>query len=96
MAITEDLTPFFDTVSGFGESVTYEGSSINVIFDNAFVESVLGDAGVETRAPSCVAKETDVSSAAHGDVLVRGGTTYHVVGVHPDGMGCVILVLEKQ
>lgn len=95
---TEDLTPFFDTVNGFAETVTYQGSSqIDVIFDDAFVNVGVGQlGGVESRKPACLAREADVPNVAHGHTVKRGAVTYHVIGVEPDGTGVTLLVLEKQ
>lgn len=93
---TEDLTAFFDTVNGFAETVTYNGSSeLAGIFDNAYVKVDLGT-GVESRHPAVVMRAADVPDVAHGDTIVRDGTTYHVIGVEPDGAGVVVLLLEKQ
>lgn len=92
---TEDLTAFFDPVNGFAEAVTYQGSEIEVIFDNAYVKVDLGS-GVESRHPACVARAADVPAVAHGHTVVRGGATYHVIGVEPDGAGVVLLLLEAQ
>lgn len=94
---TEDLTVFFDTANGFAETVTYQGTHIDVIFDDAFVNIGVGQfGGVESRKPACLAREADVPSVAHGHTVKRGAVTYHVIGVEPDGTGVTLLVLEKQ
>lgn len=94
MAFTEDLTPFFDT-DDFAVAATYNGSTtVNGIFDNGFA-SVGAGPGVEGSLPSFTCRAADVSSAAHGDTLVISGTTYSVVGVHPDGTGVMVLALSE-
>lgn len=97
MAFTEDLTPFFDTVNGFAETVTYQGStSIAVIFDNAFIEDRLGAVGIESTKPACLVRTSQVSSVVQGHTIARGAVNYQVASVHPDGTGLTLLVLEKQ
>ena len=102
---SEDLSVFFQA-SDFGTTATYtptggSASSISVIFDKPFSSIPLeGDVDVEGNTPTVLCKSSDVSAAAHGDVLVVDSTTYHVVGVQQDtGSGyqsTTVLVLEEQ
>lgn len=100
MPFTEDLTEFFDT-SDHATAVTYTPSGgsateINGIFDNNFMEIEDDIAGVESSIPMLTCRTSDVSSAAHGDTIINGAITYNIVGVHPDGTGVTILMLEAQ
>lgn len=93
MAFTEDLTVFFDT-DDFGEAVTIAGSSVNVIFDNAFL-GIEGEAVVAATQPMAYARTSDVSSVVAGNTFVRGAVTYYVTGIHPDGTGVTQLILRR-
>ena len=85
-----ELDLFFST-DEFDLNATYtavweSAATIPVLFDKPF-NSVLLDTGemdVEGNTPTCLCKSSDVSAAAHGDVIVIFGTTYHVVGVQAD------------
>ena len=91
MAFTEDLSVFFDT-DEFADSVTYNGVAIAGIFDNAYFEGQ----GIQSAQPVFTCPTASVPDAKHGDVLIRAGITYKVVGVEPDGTGITLLRLEKQ
>jgi hypothetical protein len=89
MAFTEDLTPFFDTAV-FGESVTLtigtSPATVAVIFDAEYIDP-LGD--FEGRRPTAWVPVSVSTGVAQGDTLTRGGTTYTIVEVRPDGPGVV-------
>jgi hypothetical protein len=87
----EDLDPFFDP-SEFADDVTYKDNPIAGIFDNSYFEGQ----GIQGSQPVFTCRTMDVPAARHGDILVRAGTTYKVVGVEPDGTGVTLLRLEKQ
>ena len=100
-----DLSDFFLT-DDFGIAATYtpdggSASTINVLFDNPFNSVPLdGERDVESNTPTALAVSSDVSSVAHGDVIVINSITYHIVGVQKDSgsgyQGTTLLVLEKQ
>ena len=102
----DDLSDFFLT-DDFGVAATYtaageSAATINVLFDAPFNSIPLdsGDVDVESNTPTALCQTTDVSAAAHGDVIVISSTTYHVVGVQADSgsgyQGTTLLVLEEQ
>lgn len=91
MAFVEDLSVFFDT-DEFAEAVNYNGREITGIFDNAYFEGQ----NMQGSQPVFSCATADVAAARHGDMLVRAGATYKVVGVEPDGTGMSLLRLEKQ
>jgi hypothetical protein len=100
-----DLSDFFLT-DDFGIAATYtpdggSASTINVLFDNPFNSVPLeGERDIESNTPTALAVSSDVSSVAHGDVIVINSITYHIVGVQKDSgsgyQGTTLLVLEKQ
>jgi hypothetical protein len=51
---------------------------------------------VESAQPAALVRDSDVAGVVHGKLVVRGAVTYAVRGVHPDGTGLTLLVLEKQ
>jgi len=104
--VAADLGVFFNS-DDFGASATYtpdggSASTITVLFDKPFnsIPMDSGDVDVESNTPTCLCQTTDVSAAAHGDVIVISSTTYHVVGVQADSgsgyQGTTLLVLEEQ
>ena len=104
--VAADLGVFFNS-DDFGTSATYtpdggSASTITVLFDKPFnsVPMDSGEVDVESNTPTCLCQTTDVSAAAHGDVIVISSTTYHVVGVQADSgsgyQGTTLLVLEEQ
>ena len=71
--------------------------SLTGIFDNEFGEQLAGaSVGIETQVPMITVRSADVTSAAHGDAIEVDAVDYKIRGIHPDGTGMTILVLEKQ
>jgi hypothetical protein len=91
MPFSEDLSTFFNTAD-FADVASLNSVAFNGILGKHYV--TIND--VETSAPSFTCIATDVSTVKHGDVLVVRGITYHVIGIHPDGTGIVVLILEQQ
>lgn len=72
--LTENLDVFFQT-RHFGTAATYDGSTtINVIFDRAYLESI----GVSSTNPVALVKSSDVATNPRGKSLVISGTTYTI------------------
>jgi len=101
-----DLGDFFKTAD-FAVAATYtatgeSAATINVLFDAPFNSVPLdtGERDIESNTPTALCQTSDVSAAAHGDVIVINSTTYHVVGVQADSgsgyQGTTLLVLEEQ
>ena len=92
-----DRLAFLDA-DEFGIAATYNGSAtVYGIFENDYFDGMTeGGVSVEASQPRFSCRTADVSSAAHGDTLLLGGTTYNVVGVQPDGTGMTMLLLEDQ
>lgn len=93
-----DLATF---LADFGVSATYThaggaGATISVLFDNAYIQANLGGVEVESLGPAATCKSSDVSNAVHGDTLTISGTTYNIIGIHPDGSGITVLILSRN
>lgn len=95
-----DLSSMIDT-DEFGAAATYTlsgggVSTVNVIFDNEFIETDL-QTGVEiaSQNPHVMCITADLpTDAANGDTLVLGLIEYTVRVLQPDGTGISTLMLE--
>ena len=93
MAFEEDFDVYF---SDFGTSaVLDDGSSVDVIFDQAYIASLMQ---VESSGPMAVLKSTDAETAelAQGSRLAIGGIDYVIAEAQPDGTGITVLQLHKD
>lgn len=68
------------------------GSNVDGIFNDNYVDPL----NVEMSVTSFVCKSSDAGVVSHGTAAIDGATSYIVVGVQPDGLGMVRLILEKQ
>ena len=90
MPFVEDFAPFVNTAD-FGSAATWNGATVNGIFDRAYIDP-LGN--VEGYGPVFQCPAADVPTVAHGDTLIVNSAVYVVRGVEPDGTGWVVLRLE--
>ena len=88
MAFAETLSAYF---ADFGVSATVGGVAVTGIFDNAFGD-VLGI--VAGTSPSLQIVSSAAPSAAVGDTVVVGGTSYTIAELQPDGTGLMRLALK--
>ncbi len=72
------------------------GAAIRVMWDDAFALVSPLDGSTITTSPVAFAKASDVSGASRGDVIIRGGVTYYIMRLEPDGFGAVMLVLSRD
>ena len=99
MDFDSDLDIF---LSDFAVDATYTpaggtAKTIKSIFDSEYITmSPAGDIGVESVSPAAYCKTSALTGAKHGDTLVISGTTYYIVGIHPDGTGITILILSRD
>jgi len=92
-----DDRAIFVGVDDFGVAATYDGGTVNGIFDNDFVEvDAGGGVGFALQQPRFVCRTADVSAAAEGDTITIDATGYTIRIVQDDGTGMTTLVLEKQ
>jgi hypothetical protein len=92
--VANDLTEMFDT-DAFGTASTYTAAGQSAVTINGSLRTeYIEIEGVETSAPIFVCATTDVSSAAHGDLLTSDSVAYTVRGVQDSGYGTTMLILE--
>ena len=101
MAFKEDFDEFLDESQGFAEICTIipsMGSSYKVkgIFSSEYIKIDIGYSGISSSNPIFECQEELVSSAQPGDLLRLRKQLYRVVGIKPDGLGWIVLELEKQ
>jgi hypothetical protein len=91
----DDLSNIFD-VDEFATAVTYNGGTINGIFDN---ETVPIDAGgfaiVHQEQPRLTCRTVDLSSIAEGQAMVINSVNYTIQAWIDDGTGVTVIQLEK-
>lgn len=94
----EIIDDFFST-DDFAVVATYTPSggqpkSINVIYDNDYVASLMEGIEVENTSPAVLCKTSDILNVKHGDTLVVNSITYKIIEVKPDGTGITTLILS--
>lgn len=95
--VAEDLTPFFDTDSGFATTATVNGViGVPVIFDNGYALGSVGPYGMASTQPSLTLCTADVPATPVGVSVVVGAVTYLVAAHEPDGTGISRLLLEAS
>ena len=93
---TADERAIFFNVDDFGVAATYNGGTVNGIFDNEFFEADAGGmVAVAIQQPRFLCRTSDVSAAAEGDGIVINSVSYVIRVVQPDGTGMTTLVLEE-
>jgi len=99
---TEDLTPFFAT-GDFAYAATWTPAAgggpftVNVIFENGYFESPIGNSDVAGRETMCWASDaqlTQGSGIKRNDSIVIQSVTYKVADSQPDGTGVTALKLR--
>lgn len=91
----EDLSPFFDTTSGFAQLATVGGVAVGVIFDNGYALGNVGMLGMASSQPSITLKTSDVPASPVGTAVLIGAASYLVAAHEPDGTGISVLLLES-
>jgi len=96
LPLTSDLAAIMD-VDDFATAVTYDGGTINSIFDN---ETIPVDNGgfitVHQEQPRLTCRTSDLPSIGEGEVMVILGVTYVVRAWIHDGTGVTVVQLEKS
>ncbi len=89
----EDLSVF---LTDFAETVTLTtGATFQAVRSADYVEVGDSGAGVESSAPTLLARTADVTGVAFGTVVELENVQYVVRGVRPDGTGMTTLRLEE-
>lgn len=95
LPLANDLATILN-VDEFATAVTYDGGTINGIFDN---ETIPVDAGgytqVHQEQPRLTVRTSDIPSIAEGEVMVVSGVDYAVRSWVHDGTGVTEIQLEK-
>ena len=92
---TEDLSPFFDTTTGFAQTATVAGQSVAVLFGDAYAAGNVGMLGMAGNQPAITLKTADVPASPLGATVVVNATTYLVAAHEPNGSGVSRLILES-
>lgn len=96
LPLADDLANIFD-VDEFATAVTYDGGTINGIFDN---ETIPVDTGgyvsVHEEQPRLTCRTADISSIAYNQTMVINAVTYYVRAWIHDGTGVTVVQLEKS
>ncbi|MBU0752367.1 MAG: hypothetical protein KJ787_13925 [Gammaproteobacteria bacterium] len=88
-AFTEDLTQF---TADFGVAATVGAVSLTGIFNNAYQDAFGLVAG---SSPVLLVVSAAAPSAAVGDSVTVGSTSYTIARVEPDGTGITRLLLQE-
>jgi hypothetical protein len=98
MAVETDTErAIFVEVDDFAVAATYNGGTVNGIFDKEYLElDSGGSVAFAINQPRFVCRTSDVSDAADGDSITISGTSYVIRVVQDDGTGMTTLVLEEQ
>ena len=76
------LKDFGFTNATFSDTSAGTTATITALLRNEYLEvEVEGEVGVESSAPSALARTSDVSNIAQGDTLLISETTYTVVEI---------------
>jgi len=88
MAFIEDLKWFFNP-HDFAEAALLNGKIINGIVGRRSV--VINNVGTNALTFSC-----GEMMAQHGDILLIKDNHYKIIGIHFDGTGIAVFILEQQ
>ncbi len=95
LPLTSDLQTIL-SLDEFAVAVTYDGGTINGVFDN---ETVPVDAGgfvqVHQEQPRLTCRTADLPSIAEGQNMIIQSVTYVVRAWIHDGTGVTVVQLEK-
>lgn len=101
MSFQPNLDIFFDTDYS-GEEASVNGIDLVGIFDNEYVETVIGNVPVQGVKPILRVKDSDIGTVDRGDPVIlktlNGQSVtinYRVIKPEQDGTGVTDLILEK-
>jgi hypothetical protein len=99
MAFTEKLADFISSAD-FAVSATYNGLPVLLILDREYLQTELGEVAFSSAITRALLVTADIPTAAQGDTVVIGSTTYKVSTPMVDppeaGQGFTSIRLEKQ
>jgi endonuclease YncB( thermonuclease family) len=90
-----------EDMDAFTQDATWnDGSRLHRVhlsaFDNQWAAADLMQTDVDTATPVAHAPTRYVPTVAIGHTLTVEGTTYHIIGVEPDGNGLTRMRLSKD
>ena len=84
-------TAEFFSVTDFAVHAVVRGRTINVIFDEQYVDAL----GVESSQPAATCESAMVDGVEQNDMLTISGRGFRIIGVQPDGTGVTVLRLQR-
>lgn len=99
MTLKDDLTSDLDIFLNneeFAIEVTYNLTTFNGIYDNAFIDDQQGGIQAETLDPQIMVKTSDVSGLTHGETMTVNSVAYKVREIQPDGTGLTRILLTRD
>jgi hypothetical protein len=85
-------TAEFFSLTDFAVPAVVRGRTINVIFDEQYVDAL----GVESSQPAATCSSTDAEDVDQNDMITISGREFRIIGVQPDGTGVTVLRLQRQ
>ena len=96
LPFVDDLATIL-SVEEFATTVTYDGGTINGIFDNETVPVETGGfVPVHEEQPRLTCRTSDIPNITQDQVMVIGGISYDVKAWVHDGTGVTTVQLERQ
>lgn len=96
LPLANDLANILN-VDEFATAVTYNGGSINGVFDNETVPVETGGyVSVHEEQPRLTCRTTDLPSIAYNQAMIINAVTYYVRAWIHDGTGVTVIQLEKS
>lgn len=90
---TEELSVFLDT-DDFATAVTVDGDSVDVIFEDTWVELTIGNVPYSGIKPTVFGRKEDFEGK-NGEIVVVGSVSYTIIDIQPDGSGMVLVILTE-
>jgi hypothetical protein len=84
-------TAEFFSLTDFAVQALVRGRTINVIFDEQYVDAL----GVESSQPAATCSSADVDDVEQDDMITISGREFRIIGVQPDGTGVTVLRLQR-
>lgn len=78
-------------LQGLGEIITVGAAQVWAVANNDYSEA-LGASGTQ---PVALCRSADVAAVTRNSTVVRGGVTYRVANIEPDGTGMTLLRMER-
>jgi hypothetical protein len=94
MAFTEDLTAFFST-GEFAESVTFEGSIIDVLMGVSNIDADPEHTQMLVETKECIARSADVGTIVVGQDVTIDAEVWRVLSSEDQKSGVVRLTISR-